>query len=60
MLNDTVQVYARRALFYRSERPIITDEYICEKHLEYVDPINPIDQIIHSIPGVHTMNYSIE
>ncbi len=52
MLNDTVQVYARKALFYRSEKPSITDAYRQERHLIYSRPGNPVEQIIHTLPGV--------
>lgn len=51
-LNRAVQVYAGDAVFYRAERPELTDEFRLGKHCSYSHPGNPIATFIHSIPGV--------
>lgn len=51
-LNRAVQVYAKEAIFYRSDRPVVTEEFTQASHLIYTDHRNPIDQLIHQIPGV--------
>lgn len=51
-LNDTVQVYARNALFYRSERPTVGEAFTCGKHRVFKGHRNPVDFLIHEIPGV--------
>jgi len=55
-LNHAVQVYARDKLFYRSEEPAIDDAYTEGKHLMYDGPVNPINKLVQSIPGVQTPN----
>lgn len=52
ILNRSIQIYSKEEIFYRSERPIITDNFSQGQHLEYADHDNPIDQLIHTIPGV--------
>lgn len=51
-LNFAVQVYARNAVFYRSERPEITDAFAAGKHLVFADHRNSVENLIHEIPGV--------
>ncbi len=34
-INRTVQIYARRFLFFRDNHPIVDDEFNCGKHLQY-------------------------
>lgn len=51
-LNLGVQVYAKDAIYYRSERPTPTDDFTKAKHLVFSDHRNPIDQLIYQIPGV--------
>lgn len=50
--NEVVQVYARQALFFRSQKPNISENYKCFAHKQFSDHNNPVDRIIHSIPGV--------
>lgn len=50
--NHAVQVYARQALYYRSDCPKIDEAFICGKHLAYSCPDNPIENLLHSIPGM--------
>jgi hypothetical protein len=59
-LNHAVQVYSRDKLFYRSERPDINDEYSQGKHLIYRGPTNPINDLIHHIPGVPPRDKSLD
>ena len=58
-LNQTVQIYAKEMLFYRSEKPTIIDEFRQNQHLQYGEP-NPIDVLIHSIPGVPPRDGSLD
>jgi hypothetical protein len=51
-LNYVIQVYARNALFYRSERPVVTEAFAIGKHQVFADHRNPVDRLIHEIPGV--------
>lgn len=56
--NNTVQVYAKNQIFFRSQQPLITEAFKRCKHLEYSHPGNPIDSLIHSVPGVPAMDAS--
>lgn len=51
-MNQAVQIYAKDALFYRSERPEVTDAFRERKHLVYSHPGNPMESFIHTLPGV--------
>lgn len=51
-LNRAVHVYAKDAIFYRSERPAMTKEFAQKKHLVFADHRNPVDRLIHEILGV--------
>lgn len=59
-LNNAVQVYARNAIFYRSERPKITAAFAQGKHLIFKDHRNSVDQLIHHIPGVPPRDTSLD
>jgi hypothetical protein len=52
LLNNAVQVYARKVLFYRSEPPRIIDDYRQGSHKRYNQSDHPIDQIIHDLSGM--------
>ncbi|PTT91479.1 hypothetical protein DBR42_03730 [Pelomonas sp. HMWF004] len=58
--NKTVQVYAEKAIFFRSQQPVLTEEFKRGKHLQYAHPANPIDGLIHSIPGVPARDTSLD
>ncbi len=58
--NKTVQVYAKNAIFFRSQRPVLSEEFQRGEHLEYTNPGNPIDRLIHSIPGVPARDPSLD
>lgn len=55
-----VQVYAKNAIFFRSQPPVLTEAFQRGKHLEYSHPGNPIDNLIHSIPGVPARDTSLD
>lgn len=59
-LNYAVQVYARNAIFYRSERPEITEAFAQGKHLVFSDHRNSVDRLIHFIPGVPPRDTSLD
>jgi hypothetical protein len=50
--NHAVQVYSRKALYYRSDKPLLDEAFTREEHLKYALPDNPIDSLINAIPGV--------
>ncbi|HET6803997.1 MAG TPA: hypothetical protein VFH59_00955 [Frateuria sp.] len=52
VLNQVVQIYARQALFYRSERPRVTDEFRASQHRRFIAPGHVVDEMIHAMPGV--------
>ena len=52
LCNHAVQVYSKNAIFFRSHQPVLHEDFRRDAHLLYQDPSNPIDNIIHSIPGV--------
>jgi hypothetical protein len=51
LVNETVQIYSKEYLFYRSKKPTLSEHFFTKDHLifSYNDPI---DQLIDSIPGV--------
>jgi hypothetical protein len=58
--NHAVQVYSRKALFYRSDKPQLDEAFTREEHREYAQPDNPIDTLITSIPGVSARDTSLD
>jgi len=50
--NDAVQIYSRRALFFRSQQPTLSEHFLSNQHLTYANPENFTDNLINSIPGV--------
>lgn len=60
VLNGAVQVYARDALFYRFERPIVDDNFRRAAHLEYNHPDNPMDKLLLSLPGIPPRDASFD
>jgi len=56
--NHAVQVYSRQALFFRHDRPSVEDAFACNQHRKYSSPDNPIDNLLHSIPGIPQSNTS--
>jgi hypothetical protein len=52
ILNDVIQVYSRNMIFYRSEKPMIREEFMSGKHMIFRDHVNPVSELIHKIPGI--------
>lgn len=50
--NRAVQIYSKSAIYFRSEQPMLHEEFRRAEHLRYAHSDNPIDSLIHSIPGV--------
>lgn len=50
-LNQTVQVYSRRELFFRSQTPLMTKAYQQAQHLRYAGRDHWIERLIRDIPG---------
>lgn len=55
--NGAVQVYAKNAIFFREDRPQITDDYRIGQHLRYESSRNPIDSLMRSIPGLRLQDH---
>ncbi len=60
ILNHTVQVYAKEMIFYRSERPDLTEEFRKGEHYQYSRPHHPIANFVHLIPGVPPRNTNLD
>lgn len=58
--NETTQVYARKQIFYRSQKPEIIEAYKQEQHLHYTGVTDPITEWIHRIPGVTPRDTSLD
>jgi hypothetical protein len=54
--NHTIQIYSRQALFFRSEIPSLTEDFLCGQHLRYENTTNPIDNLMRAIPGIPPKN----
>lgn len=50
--NDAIQIYSRDQLFFKSQKPILSESFTCKKHLVYVNQKNFISTLISSIPGI--------
>lgn len=59
-LNFAAKVYARNALFFRSEKPDVGDEFTCGRHKIFADHRNSVDDFIHHIPGVPPRDPSLD
>jgi hypothetical protein len=49
--NEAVQVYAKDAIYYRSDVPRVIEAFTTGKHLVYDGP-NAIEKLIHAVPGI--------
>lgn len=58
--NNAVQAYAKNAIYFRSQQPLITEAFQRGEHLVYSHPGNPIDSMIHSIPGIPARDTSLD
>lgn len=50
--NHAVQIYARDALFFRKDQPVIAAAFARAEHRQYAEPDNPMKLLVHSLPGV--------
>lgn len=57
-VNETVQIYSKEYLFYRSEKPTLSKHFFTREHLIF-SGADPIDQLIDSIPGVGDANLQL-
>lgn len=60
ILNEIVQIYAKNALFFRSQKPELKPSFLEAKHLILSDPDNPFKRLLHSIPGIPPRNTSLD
>jgi hypothetical protein len=58
--NHAVQVYARNALYFRNDQPLIDVAFAQAEHLQYSHPDNPISQLVRSIPGIPPRDTSLD
>jgi hypothetical protein len=58
--NHAVQVYAKNAIYFRSQQPALDEAFRRAEHLSYAQPGNPMDSLIHSIPGVPARDSSFD
>ena len=58
--NETVQVYSKNAIYFCSQEPSLHDAFRRTEHLRYAHPGNPIDSLIHSVPGVPVRDASFD
>jgi hypothetical protein len=58
--NHAVQAYSKNAIYFRSQKPVLHDDFRCATHLIYSHPGNSIDSLIHSIPGVPARDVSFD
>lgn len=59
-LNQVVQIYGAQAVFYRSEKPVLTDEFRAGKHLEFTSSRNIVEMMVHDMPGVPPRDTSLD
>lgn len=59
-INHVTQIYARDKIYYRSEKPVLTDEYRAGMHLQLSGTGHFIDKMIHSMPGVPDRDTSFD
>lgn len=52
-LNNVIQIYARDAIFFRSERPTLLPEFEGRAHRMFDSSDNIVDLMIRSMPGLH-------
>lgn len=50
--NQAVQVYAKNAIYFRSQQPLPIANFLSDIHQRYSDLSNPIDNIIRTVPGI--------
>jgi hypothetical protein len=58
--NSAVQVYARNAIYFRHDRPSVSEDFARAQHLRYSHPNNPIAEMVRSIPGIPPRDTSFD
>ena len=53
-LNDTVQIYSKEEIFFRTQCPDITEPFKRGEHLRFEDSRHLIGDLVRSIPGIPT------
>jgi hypothetical protein len=51
LINETTQIYSKECLFFRFERPHLSDHFVRREHLLYSEE-DPILALVQQIPGV--------
>ena len=51
-INEAVQIYSGKEMFFRSEKPEITEYFRRAEYLHYCDSNNPIEHLIREVPGI--------
>ena len=51
LINETVQIYAKDYLFFRSQQPRLSEHFKARDHREYYG-FDPVQELIEQIPGV--------
>jgi hypothetical protein len=59
-LNHAVQVYAKDKLFYRSEKPALSESYKASEHRVFANDRNSVDRLIFDIPGIYPRDNSLD
>lgn len=59
-LNHAVQIYSRQFLFFRDEQPVLDEAFTQGRHLVFADHRNPVEPLIHAMPGVPPRNTSLD
>jgi hypothetical protein len=59
-LNLAQQVHAREAVYYRAERPPLSEHFACGEHRRFTDSRNPVDELLDHIPGVERRDRDLE
>ena len=58
--NYAIQVYARNALYFRNDQPVVEDAFARGQHLRYSRPDNPMAELVRSIPGIPPRDTSFD
>ena len=59
-LNQVVQVHSREAIYYRTDRPALIDDFRAAEHLRYASSRNVVEAILHDMPGVPDRDASLD
>lgn len=59
-INQSIQVYSKSEVFFRSEEPTLGNAFRAGQHAEFSHPDNPIDTLLRSLPGVPDRNRSLD